>query len=80
MKVTFDELQSRYERDMTTRFVCKCEFATPLAGGLSADENGVRLFVRHQLKIADTAEVEKAVRRIMTEEIGDRPVPSADGS
>lgn len=69
-KVNFDELNSRYE-SRTASIRCECVFATEMVGGQPADEDGIRQFVIHHLKLTDEAEQEKAVKRIMHEEIQD---------
>lgn len=66
----FDDLNSAYER-MTAYIRCECTFATELVGGQPADEEGIRQFVVHHLKITDEIEREKAVQRILHEEIED---------
>lgn len=78
MRFTYAELRDRYET-MTHRVVCRCEAATPLVGGLTAGEKGVRAFVAHHLKIADPEEAEKAYQRIMREEMGERSIAPATG-
>lgn len=77
MKFTFDELNHRYE-EITSKIICKCEAATLIAGGLSAKEDGLRGFVTHHLGLAGD-EAEQAVKRIMAEEIGEKPIPEAEG-
>src|SRR5688572_21727136 len=76
-KINLEELESRYER-MTTSLVCSAEFATPLAGGQPASEDGVRAFVQHHLKLTGT-DAEQAVKRILAEEVGSKPVPAEEG-
>src|SRR5438309_2122730 len=77
MKYTFEELNRRYE-EFTSKILCKCEMATPLAGGLPANEEGIRAFIIHHLHL-EGAEAEQAVLRIQKEELGERPIPEAEG-
>ena len=70
---TLDQLQTRYE-EMTAVLRCECIFATDMVGGLSASEEGIRAFVTHHLKIEDPEEAEKAVHRILKEEVGERDI------
>jgi hypothetical protein len=64
---------------MTASVICQCEAVTPLVGGMSATDNGIRAFIKHHLGIADEAEAEKTFRRIKVEELGNKPVPSETG-
>lgn len=68
--VKFNELTERYEA-MTSYVRCECVFATEMVGGQPADEDGVRQFVVNHLKIADPKEQERAMARIMHEEVED---------
>lgn len=68
MKLTFDDLNNRYE-ELSSFVRCDCVLATELVGGQPADEDGVRQFVTHHLKIADPIEAENAVKRILHEEV-----------
>jgi len=53
--------------------VVKCMAIRPLAGGVPASEKGVGYFVEHHLGIKpDDPEHAKAVKRIMTDEVGER--------
>ncbi len=70
---SLEQLQNRYT-DMTAVLRCECIFATDIVGGLSASEEGIRAFVKHHLKIEDPEEAEKAVRRILKEEVGERDI------
>lgn len=65
------ELREMYESD-TMRIVAECVTETEMFGGQPAGEPGVRAFCQHQLHLAGD-ELEQAVRRIMREEIGERP-------
>ncbi len=78
MKFTFEDLEKRYE-EITSRIICKCEAATPIAGGQPAQEDGIRAFVTHHLGLTDPTEAEQAVKRIMAEEVGEKPIPEAEG-
>src|SRR5947207_11007094 len=70
MQINFEELSKRYEA-MTSMARCECVFATEMVGGQPANEEGIRQFVTHHLKITDEVEREKAVKRILTEEVED---------
>lgn len=72
-----DDIRRRYEK-MTSSAIAECELTSVLVGGVSADEDGIRSWVRHHLKL-EGAEADSAVKRIMKEEIGERPVPSEEG-
>jgi len=67
MKLTYEDLTARYE-ELTAFVRCECVMATELVGGQPADEGGVRQFVTHHLKLTGD-EAEKAVHRIMHEEV-----------
>lgn len=67
---TFDDLNSRYE-EFTSAIRCDCILSTEMVGGQPAGEDGVRQYVIHHLKILDPDEQEKAVQRILKEEIED---------
>jgi hypothetical protein len=69
-KLTLDDLQKAYE-GRTAVVRAECTFSTECVGGQPADEEGVRQFVKYHLKIADEQEQEKAVHRILTEELQD---------
>lgn len=77
MKITFEQLERRYE-EITSRIICKCEAATQIAGGQPAGEDGIRGFVSHHLGLTGE-EADKAVQRIMKEEVGEKPIPEAEG-
>ena len=79
MRLEFQDLADRYNDTLTSSITASCAFVTPMAGGVPAGIDGLRLFVTHHLGITDEAEAEKATQRIMKEEIGDRAVPSAEG-
>lgn len=78
MRFTYEDLQNRYS-DMTASVICECEAVTPLVGGMSASDQGIRAFVQHHLGITDEAEAEKTFQRIKADELGDKPVPSETG-
>lgn len=78
MKFSTDDLNARYD-DMTSSVVCSCEAATPIVGGVPADEATLRAFIRHHLKITDEVQANAAYSRMLSEELGERPVPSSDG-
>lgn len=74
MTYDFDQLTSRYEL-YTNRITCECVLATEMVGGQPAGEDGVRAFVVHQLKIDNPEEQQRAVQRILKEEIEDVTPP-----
>lgn len=71
------QLRNRYEA-ITAQIVAECSLATELVGGQPAQPDGVRMFVQHHLKLTGE-EAEAAVKRILAEEIGAKPVPSDEG-
>jgi len=73
----FQDLRARYETIASVAYA-DCSLATELVGGLSADEDGIRAFVTHHLKLTGD-EIENAVQRILKEELGEREVPSDEG-
>lgn len=50
-----------------------------MAGGVPAGEAGLRAFIHHHLGIIEPDEAQAAYERIVKEEMGERPVPSAEG-
>lgn len=68
VRLAFEDLNKRYE-NRTAVVRCECIFATECVGGQPADEDGIRQFVQHHLKITDPTEAEAAVKRIMDEEL-----------
>lgn len=77
MRYTAEDLKARYE-EMTAVVSAHCTVVTEIVGGQPADENGVRAFVKHHLKV-DGDEIEKATQRILHEEVGEHPIPSTEG-
>lgn len=77
MKINYKELSDRYDQ-FTASVHCKCTAATVIAGGQPGDEKGVKAFVEHHLHLTGP-EAESAVRRIMKEEVGEKPVPAETG-
>lgn len=77
IKVTLADLKARYN-EMTLSLVCRCRLATELVGGLPADEEGLRAFVKHHLGL-EGAEAEEAYIRISTEEIEDVSITPENG-
>jgi len=59
--------------DMTFPVTAECELIREMVGGQPGGEEGIRHFVEHHLKLAGL-EAEAAVKRIMSEEIGERDV------
>lgn len=78
MRFTYDDLALRYS-GMTASVVCRCVAATPIVGGLSASDDGLRAFIKHHLGIVDGPEADAAFTRIKSEEMGEKPVPSETG-
>lgn len=78
MRFTYEDLAQRYA-DMTSSVICECEAVTPLVGGLTASDAGVRAFIKHHLGITDEVEAEKTFQRIKSEEMGEKPIPSESG-
>lgn len=77
MKYSFDQLNKRYD-DFTASVHCVCTVATVIAGGQPSSEDGIRAFVTHHLKLTGP-DAENAIKRILKEEIGERPVPAEAG-
>ena len=77
MKYSPGDLQQRYNT-FTERATAHCIFTTELVGGISADEAGIRAFVKHHLHLPEE-QIEAAVRRIMTEEVGERDTTPETG-
>lgn len=77
IKLGFSELNKRYE-DKTSLFRAECVFATECVGGQPADDEGIRQFVIHHLKITDPIEQEKAIRRIKSEELEEVTPPEGE--
>lgn len=73
MEYTFAELKERYE-DKTASVQCFCTVATELVGGVPADEKAIRAFAEHHLGLSNPEERDKAVQRILKEEVGERDV------
>jgi len=78
MRFTYDDLNNRYA-EMTTSVICECEAVNPFAGGMSAEDDGIRSFIRHHLKISDPVKQEETFKRIKEEELGEKAIPSAEG-
>jgi hypothetical protein len=77
VKYTLEEFQRRYQK--LTNFVrCECEFAAPCVGGVPADEDGIRAFIKHVMRIDKPDEIEAMLRRIKSEEIGEKRVDQAE--
>ena len=77
MKYSQQDLQDRYCK-FTEHATAHCIFTTELVGGISADEAGIRAFVKHHLHLPEE-QIEAAVRRIMTEEVGERDTTPETG-
>jgi len=75
---TAKELEQVYQ-DSTALVTASCTLLTELVGGQPAGEDGIRQFVKHHLEITDEAECEKAVQRILREEVGERDTTPAEG-
>jgi hypothetical protein len=75
----YQDLRLEYEK-RTAVLRCWCTVATELVGGLPADEKALRAFVEHHLGIAPgTEEFEKAVQRILKEEVGEHDITPEAG-
>lgn len=72
-----EKLRERYEKRAAV-VLCECTLATDLVGGLPAGREGVALFVKHQLQL-EGDEAEKAIDRILKEEMGTVPIPDPEG-
>lgn len=72
-----DELNEIYE-GMTCKSVAECVLTRPLVGGLPADDAGIRAFCTHHLKL-DGDELDNAVDRIKTQEVGESNVTPENG-
>ncbi|MGE5570497.1 MAG: hypothetical protein ACM3S5_15780 [Rhodospirillales bacterium] len=70
-------LEERYVK-MTCRATVQCVLRTELVGGMSADEDGVRAFVNHHLNLTGD-DADKAVARILAEEVGERDATPEGG-
>lgn len=77
MRLTYEELEHRYA-EMTSRVIVKCQAATPLVGGVTASEQGVRAFIQHHLQL-EGEEAQKAFERICREELGERDITPDSG-
>lgn len=78
LRGTFEDLQQLFN-SYTHRVVCKCEAMTPIVGGVSATESGIRNFIKHQLGLEDPDEIDKAYQRICKEELGQRDLDTPGG-
>ncbi len=78
MRLTYEDLEKRYA-EMTARVIVTCQAVTPIVGGVTASETGVRAFIRHHLGIADATEAQEAYERILREEIGARDIAPETG-
>jgi hypothetical protein len=77
MKLSFDDLASRYEQ-LTTSIRCDCVLATEMVGGLPADRIGLEAFIKHYLKITDPKEATEALARISHDEAIDIRPPEGE--
>ena len=73
-----EDLLRKYE-EFTASASCECRFVAELVGGVPAARDDLAAFVRHHLKITDEAEIEKAVQRILKEEVGEQDVTPPEG-
>lgn len=78
MRLTFEDFEKRYA-EMTARVIVKCEAVTPIVGGVTASETGVRAFIKHHLGITDEVEAQSAYERILKEELGERDIAPDTG-
>lgn len=73
---TYDAKKLRTVYDgLCGKATATCRFVTESVGGMSSDKKGIEAFVRYQLGITDPDEAEKAVQRILTQELGETDVP-----
>lgn len=75
---SYEQLNQAYEA-RTTVVRCECQLATECVGGQPAGEDGIRMFVRHHLKLTDPKEAEEAVKRILKEEVGTKDTTPESG-
>ena len=55
------------------KIVVKCRMLSGLAGGMKADDKGLRAFIQHHMNIdPDTEEFEATLKRIKDEELGEK--------
>ncbi len=76
MKFTEQDIAKAYE-ELTQPILLEGEFTTELVGGMPADDEGLKNFVKYVLKL-DGEEADKEVKRIRVEELGSRDVPQSD--
>ena len=74
---SFKDLSARYQ-DLTCSVIARCVFATECVGGQPAGPEGIRAFAEHHLGLKGK-ELDEAVDRITTEEIGERDVNTEGG-
>lgn len=77
MKLSFDDLNERYEK-LTTSIRCECTLATEMVGGMPATREGLQAFITHYLKITDPTEAEEALARISKDETIDVRPPEGE--
>ena len=77
MKGNLQDLLKRYN-EMTMSVKCDCTLTTELVGGLPADEEGLKAFIKHHLGL-EGAEAEEAYMRISTEELQDVSITPVEG-
>lgn len=78
MHLKAEDFEKRYT-EMTNRIICSCEAATPIVGGVTASDEGVKAFIRHHLKIDDPVEAQRTFDRIKREEIGMKSIAPETG-
>jgi hypothetical protein len=77
MILTTEDTKTRYEQ-MTGFARVFIRFTTDLVGGVPADDEGIRAFVKHQYGLTGE-EAEKAVLRIKSEELGEKKLDAPEG-
>jgi len=77
-KLTFADLEKRYQ-GFTDYVRAECVVATELVGGMPAKREDLLAFAQHHLKIEDPEERNRAVDRILKEEIGESNVTPQGG-
>jgi hypothetical protein len=78
IELTQQDLEQRYQ-EKTASIRCWCTLTSELVGGVPADKKALDAFAEYHLGIADPGEREKAVARILKEEIGERDATPEGG-
>ena len=78
IELSQQDLEQRYQ-EKTASIRCWCTLTSELVGGVPADKKALDAFAEYHLKIADPEERERAVARILKEEIGERDATPENG-